>query len=161
MTTINIIRNDPGVGGARIITFVDPANPGIEYVVSADDDTTAANLARYEQELFELRDQKDSWCSVPREELPPSDPDRPECPKKVKGLNPYVGLPFVVYRINTAQPATDGSSGLQRIKVIVKAIRGQDGKGTITALEPLGSVVTYTLSTVTFGAGEPPLIPIP
>ncbi|MBI2495963.1 MAG: hypothetical protein HYY90_03805 [Candidatus Omnitrophica bacterium] len=129
--------------------------------LTTDDDTAAANLARYEQELFELRDTDSSWCSVPSKELPRSDPDRPRCPKAVKGLNPYVGLPFVVYRINTPQPATDGSSGLQRIKVIVKAIRGQNDTGAITALEPLVTVTTYFAPSVTFGAGEPPLISIP
>ncbi|MBI3011171.1 MAG: prepilin-type N-terminal cleavage/methylation domain-containing protein [Candidatus Omnitrophica bacterium] len=120
--------------------------------LKTDDSIAAANLARYEQELFERRDTKSSWCSVPSSELPPSDPDRPECPKKVKGLNPYVGLPFVVYRINEGQRATDDSTGgLRRISVKVKAIRRQETSGNITALEPLATVVTYLRPGVRFG----------
>lgn len=119
--------------------------------LTTDDSTAAANLARYEQELFEIRGLTASWCSVRRAALPPSDPNRASCPSTVSGLNPYAGLPWVVYRINAAQAATDGSSGLRRITVIVKGITQQSPSGTITALAPLVTVVAYQALGVGFG----------
>jgi len=119
--------------------------------LKTDDSIAAANLARYEQELFERRSLTANWCSAPRSRLPAADPDRASCPTTVTGINPYAGLPFVVYRINTAQTATDGSTGLRRISVKVKAIRRQATSGNITALEPLVTVVTYLGPGVRFG----------
>ena len=119
--------------------------------LKTDDSIAAANLARYEQELFDIRGTTANWCSVPRSALPASDPDRTTCPVNVIDPNPYTGLPFVVYRINTAQTATDGSTGLRRISVKVKAIRQQNTSGNIIALEPLITVVTYQRPGVGFG----------
>lgn len=119
--------------------------------LKTDDSIAAANLARYEQELFEHRSLTANWCSVPRSRLPAADPNRASCPTTVTGINPYAGLPFVVYRINTSQAATDGSSGLRRIRVIVKAIRRQNTSGNITALELLVTIVSYLRPGVGFG----------
>ena len=128
-------------------------NEQVEASFRADDATRAMNLARYEQELFALRNATNTWCSERQRDLPPVtlDPDRAACPANVSGLNPYANGPFVVYRLNAAQTPTDGSSGLRRITVKVKRIMSRSGS-SITAVEPVVTVITYQVPGVTFGA---------
>jgi prepilin-type N-terminal cleavage/methylation domain-containing protein len=117
----------------------------------ADTTIAATNLARYEQEMFLFRSATGSWCSVPRASLPASDPDRASCPATVSAPNPYAGMPFVVYRINTAQTATDNAGSLRRIRVVVKRIMAQSG-ASITALEQMVTAITFSATGVSFGS---------